>query len=125
MVGEGVENAAGIGGTSRAGAAEGRAHERTPLRQAGLTIRISHEDGSTTTLLSHPRDVSAGGISFLSGTSLRSGTRCDVQFATPGGRRIVVSGEVRWGTPVAGHIHRVGVEFDRPLNERELKAVRG
>jgi hypothetical protein len=102
---------------------EARAHAREPVPRAGLTVRITNPDGSTTTLLSYPRDVSAGGVSFLCGTAPATGTPCTVQFATADGRRITVRGEVRWSREEDGGIHRIGVEFDRPLDERQLKAV--
>lgn len=114
-------------GASAAGGAvdSRRTHEREPAGRAGLTVRITHADGSTTTLLSYPRDVSAGGVSFLSGSAPAAGTACVVQFATADGRRIVVKGAVRWSREEDGGVWRVGAEFERPLDERQLRSVCG
>lgn len=117
--------AGGSAGGASATAQGRRAHEREPLQRVGLTVRIANGDGSTTTLLSYPRDVSAGGVSFLSGSAPAAGTACTVQFATADGRRIVVKGAVRWSREEDGGIRRVGVEFERPLDARQFKAVCG
>ena len=120
------------GPAGAAGTTGRRTHERSPGPRAGLTVRITNPDGSTTTLLSYPRDVSAGGVSFLSGTAPLAGTRCTVQLAAADGRRIVVKGAVRWSReegPAEGGggagVRRVGIEFDRPLDDRQLKSVCG
>lgn len=99
---------------------DGRWHERGLVARVGLTILISHADGSTTSLLTYPRNLSAGGVSFLSGVDLPRGTRCGVQFVTGSGRRVLVPGQVRWSAPVVGNIRRVGMAFDRSLDEISL-----
>ena len=109
-------------GEERCGAAVAsrREHLRGVYAGAGLTILVSNADGSTTSLLTYPRNLSAGGVSFLSGSALPVGTRCTVQFVTASGRRVQAPGTVRWSTPVIGRIHRVGVAFDRELDEESV-----
>ncbi len=97
-----------------------REHPRGVYAGAGLTILVSHADGSTTSLLTYPRDLSAGGVSFLSGSALPVGTRCTVQFVTESGRRVQAPGAVRWSEAVVGRIHRVGMAFDRELDAESL-----
>jgi hypothetical protein len=107
-------------GTSLGGGLAAREHERDLFPRAGLTILVAHADGSTTSLLTYPRNLSAGGVSFLSGVALPEGTRCAVQFVTESGRRVVVPGSVRWSTPVVGRIRRVGMAFDQSLDAASL-----
>lgn len=115
---------AGAAATEGAVLAAGtRREERAPCRTSGLTILIANTDGSTTSLLMYPRNLSAGGVSFLSGVELSEGVRCAMQFMTEAGRRVIVHGQVRWSTPVIGRLRRVGMAFDRPLDPERLESL--
>jgi hypothetical protein len=66
------------------------------------------------------RNVGAGGLGFVHGQRLHSGTRCTVALQPSEGPGLVVAGRVAWCREVVREgedpsCYQVGVQFDRPL----------
>jgi hypothetical protein len=92
---------------------EGRQNERFPYRLKGCVVHMQQPgDGSPRAFLVPTRNISSGGVSFLHGGYVHTGTHCTVQLITAHGTWADVPGEVVRCSYVQGQIHEVGVKFD-------------
>jgi hypothetical protein len=69
-----------------------------------------------------PRDVSAGGVSFLHGSFVHTGTPVGVVFITRSGDMLKVQGRVVRCRHAQASEHEVGVEFETELDLKSLAA---
>jgi hypothetical protein len=67
-----------------------------------------------------PRDVSAGGVSFLHGSFVHTGTPVGVVFITRSGDMLKVQGRVVRCRHAQASVHEVGVEFETELDLKSL-----
>ncbi|MDX2116758.1 MAG: PilZ domain-containing protein [Planctomycetota bacterium] len=97
----------------------GRLSRREPRHRLLDVDRLTVDIGtgsSVCTALVVPRDVSDGGLSFLHGVFIYSGTHILIQLKTRDGEQMLVPGKVVRCTHVVGRVHEVGVKFDRPID---------
>jgi hypothetical protein len=77
-------------------------------------IRVQLE-GSATQFTVRPRNLSAGGISFLHGGAIDTNAVCSLTLRTIDGAHVLAVGRVVRCRCVHGRIHEVSVQFHRPL----------
>ena len=66
------------------------------------------------------RNLSAGGMAFLNGGFVYTGTRCHVQLLNRRAAQISVEGTVVRCRHLTGNIHEIGIQFDSPINPAEF-----
>lgn len=96
-----------------------RQTKRWRLQSQRAVLSLKSQTGELQRMLAFPRNVSTGGASLLFGGFLHTGTPCQVTLRTLGGISEPVPGVVRRCRHVAGRVHELGIEFDRPVNPRE------
>lgn len=74
----------------------------------GLVVQV---DGANARYVVRPRNLSAGGISFLHGSFLYPGTPCIVTLETTDGENVNASGRIVRCRCVHGRTHEVAVQF--------------
>jgi CheY-like chemotaxis protein len=67
-----------------------------------------------------PRNLSKGGMGFLSGNYLHIGSQCFVTLRSVTGRGIVIPAKIRRCRHLESRLHDVGVEFDHKIDPREF-----
>jgi CheY-like chemotaxis protein len=91
-----------------------RAGKRYPYRIRGLIVYVQHPGAQQAVGYRVPtRNIGAQGLSFLHGGFLHGGTRCRVQLMTTYGTWTNVDSRVIHCRHLSGHVHEVGVAFDR------------
>ena len=65
-------------------------------------------------------DLSEGGVGFIHGAFLHLGTVCKLTLVNRQRRGFRVRGEVKRCELVQGHVHRIGVQFETPLDLYEM-----
>ncbi|MGA2500942.1 MAG: response regulator [Tepidisphaeraceae bacterium] len=100
-----------------------RHQSRVPYqRRAGLMVQMHHPGGTIANYLVRVRDLSSGGMGFLHGSFVYSGTRCAVILLTNDKKAIRVDGVVVRCSHVRKHIHQIGLHFDAPICLRDFVA---
>ena len=98
-----------------------RATERYPYRPSSLVARIRQPgDGSYTCYAVQPRNLSAGGMSFLHGGFVHAGSSCVVQLITVEGSRKEVAASIVGCRYVDGNIHEVSVRFTEEIDPTDF-----
>ncbi|HUJ76687.1 MAG TPA: PilZ domain-containing protein, partial [bacterium] len=93
-----------------------RTEDRTTYRPAqGVIIQMRHPGGSSANYVVAPRNLSRGGLGFLHGSFVYTGTPCIVILKTRGGKAVRVEGKIVNCRYVRGHVHEVGIRFHEPL----------
>ena len=103
----------------RAAAESGRAARAAPRHKLVDQDRVVVELGQADCAISAyvvPRDVSEGGVSFLHGVFVYSGTVCVTLLRTRDKETMLVPGKVVRCTHVTGRVHEVGVKFDTRID---------
>jgi hypothetical protein len=103
----------------RALAEPGRASRTAPRHKLVEQDKIIVEFGQADSLVTAyvvPRDVSEGGVSFLHGVFVYSGTACVTLLRTRDKETMLVPGKVVRCTHVTGRVHEVGVKFDSRID---------
>ena len=99
-----------------------RAPPRRKLRQdlryryvvrEGLLVEV---EGATSRFIVRPRNLSAGGSSFLHGTFLYPGAACVVSLRATDGRSVHVAGRIVRCRCVHGRVHEIGVRFQERID---------
>ncbi len=109
--------------TTKRNGRDRRHQSRVPYqRRAGLMVQMHHPGGTIATYLVRVRDLSSGGIGFLHGSFVYSGTRCAVSLLANDRRTFRVDGTVVRCSHVRKHIHQIGLHFDAPIRLREFVA---
>ncbi|MEW6251125.1 MAG: PilZ domain-containing protein [Planctomycetota bacterium] len=78
----------------------------------GVVVTVERAEAS---FIVRPRNLSAGGISFLHGSFLYPGARCALALPTRAGERVALAGRIVRCRCVRGRVHEVGVAFDQPI----------
>ncbi len=97
-----------------------RAFHRQPYRGRPVTALLRQPGGTVTSFAVKPHNVSCGGISFLHGGFVHTGTTCRLTLRALDGTQTEVSGMVVRCRLIRGRIHEVGVAFDSPIDLRRL-----
>ncbi|MEX0776972.1 MAG: response regulator [Phycisphaeraceae bacterium] len=95
---------------------EGRRTDRVVYEPiSGVICRLVHPGGTTSNCLIQPRNLSSGGMSYLHGSFVHVGSRCELVLPTIKRQAMLVAAAVVWCRHVCGWVHEVGVHFDQPL----------
>jgi hypothetical protein len=82
----------------------------------GEAIIVMGGDANSGTRFSvAPRNLSAGGMSFLHGQFIHADSPCHCLLPVRGGKRVAVPGTTTRCAHVKGLIHEVSVCFDKPI----------
>lgn len=84
-------------------------------QQALLFVQIRHPGGTAGNYLVRTRNLSRTGIGFLHGGFVYNGTSCTVALRTTDKTIVAIEGKVVRCNHVRGHIHEIGVHFDKPI----------
>ncbi len=97
-----------------------RRHKRRDVRIPRVPIQLRHPGGQVTTLIVACRDLSAGGVGILHNAYLHLDTECMVYLPGRAGKHKRVAGVVRRCRHRRGIVHEVGIEFEDPIDLREV-----
>lgn len=89
-----------------------------PLGKAVCTTVDAHQ--RTLHHVVVPRNLSSGGMAFLLGGFMYTGTKCHVTLKGLDGKAHGINGRVVRCQHVRGHLHDIGVAFDAPIKPREF-----
>jgi len=93
-----------------------RAHHRQPYRGRPVTVTLTQTGGTVTSFSVKPHNVSCGGISFLHGNFVHTGSTCRLTLRALDGTETEVAGRVVRCRLIRGRVHEVGVAFDSPID---------
>jgi len=96
---------------------ERREHPRIKCNDTRFSGAFRLPDGTIREFRLVGRNVSRGGVSFMSDRTATEGSRIDVVLPTREGEMIGVSGQVRSCRNVGFVLHEIGVQFEDPLDE--------
>jgi CheY-like chemotaxis protein len=100
---------------------ERRLNNRVPyLNEAGLFVQMRHPGGSVVNYLVRTRNLSPTGIAFLHGSFVYNGTACVLALHDRNGKMVGIEGKVVRCKLVRGHVHDVGVRFNRTLDLQQF-----
>jgi len=99
---------------------ERRQHPRIKCNDTRFSGAYRLPDGTIREFRLVGRNVSRGGVSFMSDRSADEGTPIDVVLPTREGEMIGVSGQVRSCHNVGFILHEIGVQFESPLDENSF-----
>ena len=94
-----------------------------PYRAYPLDLTATGPAGSSRELSVVARNLSRGGMSFLSKRFLTPATRCTMRLRTLEQDRRTVVGAVRRCEPVGGGVHEVGVQFLQPIDTTQFVRI--
>ncbi|MGP1346772.1 MAG: response regulator [Phycisphaerales bacterium] len=89
-----------------------RESRRWIMRTQRVIVTVVREMNQRMHFVVAPRNLSRGGMAFLSGNYLHVGSKCFVTLRSFRGKGMVVPATVRRCQHLAGRLHDVGVEFD-------------
>lgn len=95
---------------------------RWPYRIATVELRINHDTGTSTVYVAC-RNLSAGGIAILHRAFLHSGTSVDVALPKVTGDRAYVTGKVVRCQHLAGTVHEIGIQFEKPIEAKDYVRI--
>ncbi len=99
---------------------EQRASERYRYRVKGCIVHLQQPgDGCSTPYLVPTRDISAGGLAFLHGGFVHTGTRCLIQLITAGGAWQNMPGVVVRCRYAEDGVHEVAIRFDSEIEPED------
>ncbi len=93
-----------------------RANQRLEYRADDIQLSLTHPGGTPGRFFVKARNLSSGGLSFIHGGFLHTGTECKLVLVPVNGGDIVVLGKVRSCRYITGNVHEVGVQFYEKLD---------
>lgn len=94
---------------------------KTPRYRYAVQEGIAIEpEGLTASFVVCPRNISAGGISFLHGSFLYPRSACRLTLRTVDGEYVIAAGCVVRCRCVRGRVHEVGVQFAEPIDVEDF-----
>ncbi len=93
-----------------------RQDDRFTYRPGHISIAVEQPRGGTTFLSVSPRNISAGGVAFLHGGFLHTGSRCTLRLGPQHKETKGITGEIVNCRHVQGLLHEVSVKFDRAID---------
>ena len=88
-----------------------RENQRLEYRADNIQLSLTHPGGTPGRFFVKARNLSSGGLSFIHGGFLHTGTECKIVLVPVNGGDIVVLGKVRSCRYISGNVHEVGVQF--------------
>lgn len=89
---------------------------RVLYRADNIALTVAHPGGGVGRFLIRTRNLSAGGMSFIHGGFLHTGTQVRIALPALDGQMIRVAGEVVMCRYVASPVHEVGVTFHEKID---------
>ena len=105
--------------------AERREDERYDLRRGGVGISIEQPGGGLTKITVFLRNLSAGGLAFLSKSYIHPGSTCSTSLMRKDGRAKLVTGTITSCRYLQDSTHEVGMKFDSRIEPSMLLDVSG
>ncbi|MEM8836261.1 MAG: response regulator [Planctomycetota bacterium] len=96
-----------------------RQHKRWALQAQRVVMTVPDKYGNRQHLLAVPQNLSVNGMSVIIGGFMHSGTRVAVTLRRIDGRAEAVSGKVVRCTHIRGHVHTLGIRFERSVAPRD------
>jgi len=93
-----------------------RQDDRFTYRPGHISIAVEQPRGGTTFLSVSPRNISAGGVAFLHGGFLYTGSRCTLHLGLQLEETVKIAGEIVNCRHIQGLLHEVSVKFDRAID---------
>ncbi len=93
-----------------------RQDHRFTYRPGHISIAVEQPGGVTTRLSVSPRNISAGGVAFLHGGFLYTGSRCALRLGPQLKGTMEIGGEIVNCRHIQGLLHDVSVKFDRAID---------
>ncbi len=93
-----------------------RRDRRYTYRPGSISIAVEQPGGVTTCLSVSPRNISAGGVAFLHGGFLYTGSQCMLRLRPELEETMETGGEIVNCRHIQGLLHEVSVKFDRPID---------
>ena len=93
-----------------------RQDPRFTYRPGHISIAVEQPRGGTTFLSVSPRNISAGGVAFLHGGFLHTGSRCTLRLGPQPKGIVEIAGEIVNCRHIEWLLHEVSVKFDRPID---------
>jgi len=93
-----------------------REHERYEYRQSYVHVEATHPGGGVGRYVVCARNLSAGGMSFVHGGFLHTGSELRITLPAVGENQQVVLGKVVMCRHLAGSLHEVGVQFHEKID---------
>ncbi len=101
-----------------------QAHPDGPERRGGdrapytirCAIRTQTPDGQSATYVVQSRNISSGGLGFLTHQHLEPRTRCTVAIQGPEGQGLIASASIAWCREIQADANEVGIQFDQPID---------
>lgn len=103
------------GGGKDDAARHGRRSSRHPCRGEMMPVVVLQPGKIVSPFVVLMRNVSAGGLSFIHGGYLHTGTACRVLLAKLEGEKVVLTGKVRRCRHIQGNLHEIGLEFESAI----------
>ncbi len=91
---------------------------RVRVDMPNIHVDITQPSGSHAKFSVIPRNLSAGGMSFVHGQYLHQGTRCSITLPTLDGEQIYLNANAILCRHITGVIHEIGVQFDETIDLR-------
>lgn len=107
---------------NRAPTSEGatmRQHKRWALQSQRIVMTVPDKYGHRQHLLAVPQNLSVDGMSVIVGGFMHTGTRVAVTLRRIDGRAEAISGKVVRCTHIRGHVHTLGLRFERSIAPRD------
>lgn len=96
---------------------EQRRHERLPYRNSVyVVIAVHNYDDTVQRFKVRTYDLSESGIGFLHGAYIHANTHVELMMEHREIGRIIIDATIRSCSHVKKTIHRVGAEFEKPIN---------
>jgi DNA-binding response OmpR family regulator len=89
-------------------------------QQALLFVQLKHPGGTDGNYLVRTRNLSRTGIGFFHGAFVYNNTPCTVALRSTDRAVVTIPGRVVRCNHVRGHIHEIGVHFDKPIRLRQF-----
>ncbi len=94
-----------------------RRHERLSYRKLiQIAVAIQLPNGQWAAYAVRSRNISEGGIGFIHGMFVHTGTACRVILKTSDGDTVCVEGVVKCCVLLTGNAHHIGVQFNQEID---------
>lgn len=87
-------------------------------------VRVQSSEGASATYVIMCRNISAGGLGFLTAQPLEVGQKCTLALQGDEGQGMIAAGRVVWCRPIEEVVgedaFEVGVQFDQPIDVNQF-----
>ncbi len=105
---------------SRMTDASRRNFPRWDYRALDIAMNVVHPGGGRSRFLVCSRNLSAGGLSFLHGGYLHSGSECSLVLMRRDGTPLALAGTIRHCRHLQGSCHEIGVQFASEIDPETI-----